>query len=167
MLYQCSLFSWTYLVFAVGAVLTSFIAFLMMAQRTRDFGLIKAAGCPNSLVAGYFMTELLTVTLAGCGLGVVFGFLMDFGVSNWVFSAYTLPNLWFGLGVFVVFFVFSLVFGFLPILKASKMTPAKALSPIEYDGLTIGSKLKPISRWGLTWRNASRSMYRRQKQASA
>ena len=47
------------LIFVVGAVLTSFIVFLMMAQRTRDFGLIKAAGCPNSLVAGYFMTCLL------------------------------------------------------------------------------------------------------------
>ncbi len=51
------------LIFAVGAVLTSFIAFLMMAQRTRDFGLIKAAGCPNSLVAGYFMTELINNNL--------------------------------------------------------------------------------------------------------
>src|SRR3989337_1689619 len=31
------------LIFAVGAVITSFIVFLMMAQRTRDFGLIKPA----------------------------------------------------------------------------------------------------------------------------
>jgi hypothetical protein len=38
------------LVFAVGVVLTSFIAFLMMSQRTRDFGLIKAAGCTNNLL---------------------------------------------------------------------------------------------------------------------
>jgi len=151
------------LVFAVGAVLSSFIAFLMMAQRTRDFGLINAAGCPNSLVAGYFITELLAVTLTGCGLGVAFGFLTDFGVSNWVFSAYKLPNLWFGPGVLVTFFVFSLVFGLWPMIKASKMTPAKALSPTEYNGLTIGSKLRPMSRWGLTWQIASRSMYRRQK----
>src|SRR5271157_5367902 len=63
------------LIFAVGAMLTSFIAFFMMAQRTRDFGLIKAAGCPNSLVAGYFMTELLATTVAGCGLGILAGFL--------------------------------------------------------------------------------------------
>lgn len=54
------------LVFLVGAALTSFVVLLMMAQRTRDFGLIKAAGCPNSLVGGYFMTELLTITFAGC-----------------------------------------------------------------------------------------------------
>ena len=98
------------LIFAVGAVLTSFIAFLMMAQRTRDFGLIKAAGCPNSLVAGYFMTELLTTTFAGCVFGVIFGFLMDYVAANIVFSAYKLPNLWFAPLVFVVFFVLVINF---------------------------------------------------------
>jgi len=109
------------LIFAVGAVLTSFIAFLMMAQRTRDFGLMKAAGCPNNLVAGYFMTELLTTTLAGCVLGIILGFLMDYVAANIVFSTYQLPNLWFAPLVFGVFFVLSLIFGALPLLKASRM----------------------------------------------
>src|SRR5512133_1242279 len=31
------------LIFVVGAILTSFIVLLIMTQRTRDFGLIKAA----------------------------------------------------------------------------------------------------------------------------
>ena len=70
------------LIFVVGAVLTSFIVFLMMVQRIRDFGLIKAAGCPNGLVFGYFMTELLIVTSVGCVLGIVFGFAADFVVSS-------------------------------------------------------------------------------------
>ena len=56
-----------------------------MAQRTRDFGLMKAAGCPNSLVGGYFMTELLMTSFMGCILGIVFGFLMDYVVANEVF----------------------------------------------------------------------------------
>jgi len=37
------------LVFIVGAILTSFVLFLMMTQRTHDLGLIKAAGCPGAL----------------------------------------------------------------------------------------------------------------------
>ena len=133
-----------------------------MAQRTRDFGLIKAAGCPNNLVAGYFMTELLTITVAGCALGVAFGFLMDYTAANLVLSGYTLPNLWFGAAVFAVFFVLALVFGLWPIVKASKMSPMKALSPVEYNGLSVVGKRKPISRGGLTWRIASRSLSRRQ-----
>ena len=150
------------LVFAIGAVLTSFISFLMMAQRTRDFGLIKAAGCPNSLVAGYFTNELLTTTLAGCTLGIVFGFLFDYVATNIVFSSYTLPNLWFGPAVFAAFFVLAAVFGLRPILKASKMSPAKALSPIDYNGLIVANKRKPMSRGGLTWRISLRSLSRRQ-----
>jgi len=149
------------LIFAVGAVLTSFIAFLMMAQRTRDFGLIKAAGCPNSLVAGYFMTELLTTILAGCVFGLILGVLLDYAAANIVFSAYRLPNFWFAPLVFGVFFVLSLIFGVLPLLKASKMSPVKALSPVDYS-LTPEKKHKSISRQGLTLRISLRSLYRRQ-----
>lgn len=150
------------LIFLVGAVLTSFIVFLMMAQRTRDFGLIKAAGCPNSLVGGYFMTELLTVTSIGCILGVVFGFLADFTAANLVFGAYSMGNWWFAPIVFAVFFVLALVFGLRPIIKASKMSAIEALSPINYYGLAMGSKHKALSHSALTWRIASRSLFRRQ-----
>ena len=69
--------------------------FLMMTQRTRDFGLIKAAGCPNSLVAGYFMTEIILVSAVGCAFGVVLGFLADFLVSIAIFSNYQFPSWWF------------------------------------------------------------------------
>jgi len=150
------------LIFAVGAVLTSFIVFLMMAQRTRDFGLIKAAGCPNNLVAGYFMTELLTVTAVGCVLGIVFGFLADLVSASLVFSAYTPPNFWFAILVFIVFFILALGFGVQPILKAARMPPIKALSPVNYYGLTSTTKHKAMSRSGLTWRLATRSLFRRQ-----
>jgi len=150
------------LIVAVGAVLVSFIAFLMMSQRTREFGLIKAAGCPNNLVLGYFTDELLMTTLAGCGLGVIFGFLMDYAAANIVFSGYLLPNFWFGAAVFVGFFVLTLAFGLWPILKASKVSPAKALSPIEYNGLASASKRKPIAKGRLIWRIAERSLSRRQ-----
>jgi ABC-type antimicrobial peptide transport system permease subunit len=151
------------LIFAVGAVLTSFIAFFMMAQRTRDFGLIKAAGCPNNLVAGYFMTELLTITVAGCCLGIIVGFLMDYGIANYVFSSYKLPNLWLGPIVFIVFFVLALIFGLWPILKASRMSPVKALSPVTYHGLTTTTtKHKPLSKSGITWSIVGRSLVRRQ-----
>ena len=150
------------LIFVVGAVLTAFVAFLMMAQRTRDFGLIKASGCPNNLVAGYFMTELLTTSLAGCVLGIALGFLMDYVISYVVFSSYQLPNFLFAPLVFVAFLVLSIVFGLQPIFKAAKMSPIKALSPVNYYGLTFGTKHKALSRSGLTWRIASRSLFRRQ-----
>ena len=108
------------------------------------------------------MTELLTTTFAGCILGIVLGFLMDYVAANIVFSAYQLPNLWFAPLVFVVFFVLSLIFGAQPILKASKMSPIKALSPVNYYGLTAKTNISRYQGHGITWRIASRSLFRRQ-----
>jgi ABC-type antimicrobial peptide transport system permease subunit len=152
------------LIFAVGAVITSFIVFLIMKQRTRDFGLIKAAGCPNGLVFGYFMTELLVVTFLGCVLGVVLGFVADFAVTNILhFQAYQkTPDLWLAPLVFAAFFALALIFGVKPMLDAAKLSPIKALSPVQYFGLSTGHKLKPLSRFGLTLKIASRSLFRRQ-----
>jgi ABC-type antimicrobial peptide transport system permease subunit len=149
------------LVFVVGAVLTSFIVLLMMAQRTRDFGLIKAVGCPNSLVGGYFMTELMLVTFVSCGLGLVFGFFADFVTANAVFGGYQFINWWFAPIVFVIFSLLALFFGLQPILKAAKLSAIEALSPVNYYGLMITGKHKALSHTALTWRIASRSMVRR------
>ena len=152
------------LIFAVGAVITSFIVFLTMKQRTRDFGLIKAAGCPNGLVFGYFMTELLMITFLGCVLGVILGFTVDFAVTN-ILQFQTQPSpldFWLAPIVFAVFFVLALIFGTKPMLDAAGVSPIKALSPVQYFGLTTGNKLKPLSRAGLTLNIASRSLFRRQ-----
>jgi len=151
------------LIFVMGAVLTSFIVFLMMTQRTKDFGLIKAAGCPNSLVFGYFMTELLIVTFTGCVIGVLVGFGVDFAVSRISgFSVYQNPaNIWFAPVVFAAFFVLALVFGTKPILNAARLSPIKALSSTHYFGLTMGNQLKPFSASRLTGKIAMRSLFRR------
>ena len=108
------------------------------------------------------MTELLIVTFVGCVLGIVFGFLADFAVATSFFLVMQLPNLWFAPLVFVAFFVLAFFFGLQPLLKASRMSAIKALSPANYYGLTVGNKHKALSRSALTWRIASRSLFRRQ-----
>ena len=150
------------LIFIIGAVLTSISVFLMMSQRTRDFALIKAAGCPNSLIGGYFMTELLIVTIIGTLLGIVLGFLADFTVAQLVFLRYTLPNLLYPILIFIVFFILAFFFGLRPILKAAKFSALEAFSPVNCYGLTGETKHKPLSKRALTWRIALRSLYRRQ-----
>ena len=151
------------LIFVVGAVLTSFMVFLMMTQRTKDFGLIKAAGCPNDLVFGYYMTELLVVTAASCALGVVVGLGADFASSSLSgFEAYRHPaNLLFVPVVFVVFFVLAIVFGAKPLLNAARLSPVDALSPVQYYGLTAKGRGKTFLKSMLTYKIATRSLYRR------
>lgn len=152
------------LVFIIGAVIISFITFMMMAQRTRDFGLIKAAGCPNSLVFGYFLTELLMVLFLGCVLGVALGFLTDYAVINMAaFHAFQkTPNFWYAPLVFAAFFIFGLIFGLKPLEAAARQSPATAISSIQYLGLSEGNKFKPLSKSRLTLKIASRSLFRRQ-----
>jgi ABC-type antimicrobial peptide transport system permease subunit len=152
------------LIFALGAIITSFIVILMMKQRTQDFGLIKAAGCLNSLVFGYFITELLIVTFAGCVLGVALGFAADFAVANvFRFQAYQKPpNLWFVPLVFGVFLVLAVFFGAKPLVSAAKLSPTKALSSVQYFGMESESKFKPLSMLGLTLKLSSRILFRRQ-----
>ena len=70
-------------------------------------------------------------------------------------------NLWFVPLVFVVFFLFSIIFGGKPLFDAAKMSPIKAISSVQYFGLGKGGKLKPLSKTGLTLRIASRSLFRR------
>lgn len=149
------------LIFSVGAILTSFIVLLMMTQRTRDFGLIKAAGCPNSLVGGYFMTELIITAALGCVFGTVVGFAADLAASYALFGGVSLANWWYIPLVFAAFFGLALFFGIQPILKAAKLSAAEALSPVQYYGLFVTRKYQALSRNALTWRITSRSMARR------
>jgi putative ABC transport system permease protein len=154
------------LVFVVGVVMVSFMVFLMMSQRVRDIGLMKAAGCPNDMVFGYFMNELLIVTLVGCLLGVVLGMIADFALAS-VFAGFgfQIPqkaaNPWLAILVFAVFFGLALIFGAKPIIDTTKIEPIKALSPAHYAGLSKEPGFTAMSRSGLTVRMALRSLFRR------
>jgi len=153
------------LIFVVGAVIMSFMVFVMMSQKVRDIGLMKATGCPNDLIFGYFMTQLLVVTLIGCFLGVILGILADFAstnlLSNFGFQITQKPiNFWLVLIVFALFFALALIFGAKPILDTTKVQPAKALSPSYYFGVSKESGFRVTSKSGLTAKIALRSLFR-------
>jgi len=155
-----------FLVFVVGAVVMSFMGFVMMSQRARDIGLMKAAGCPNDLIFGYFMTELLIVTFVGCFLGVILGTLADFA-STGLLNGFGLQisqkpiNFWLVFLVFALFFALALIFGAKPILDTTKVEPAKAISPMYNFGLSKEPGFKVISKFGFTFKMALRSLFRR------
>ncbi|MEM3627439.1 MAG: FtsX-like permease family protein [Candidatus Bathyarchaeia archaeon] len=153
------------LIFLIGAAIISFIVFVMMAQRVRDIGLMKASGCPNDLIFGYFMTELLIVTFAGCLLGVFLGMFADFASTSLFNMHLPIPqkpiNFWLILLVFVIFFVLAVFFGAKPILDAVKVEPSKAISPVFYFGLSEQPVFKIISKSCLTYKLALRNLFRR------
>ena len=155
-----------FLIFIVGVVIISFMVFVMMSQRMKDIGLMKAAGCPNNLVFGYFMTELLIVTFAGCFLGAIFGIAADIAsISLFQSTGFQIsqkpPNLWIALMVFVLFFILALASGTKPVLDAAKIEPAKAFSPTHHLGLAKEPGFRVVSKSGLTFRIAMRNLSRR------
>jgi len=154
------------LIVIAGAVIVSFMVFVMMSQRVRDIGLMKAIGCPNDLIFGYFMTELLIITFISCFLGVIFGILADYasiGLFNFLgFQISQKPvNFWLILFVFVLFFTLALLFGAKPILDTTKVKPAKAISPTYQFGLSKEPGFKIISKSSFRIKIALRSLFRR------
>jgi len=153
------------LILIAGGVMVSFMTSLMISRRIKDIGLMKAAGCPNDLVFGYFLTELLVVIFSGCFLGILLGLLADFASTS-VFGSLGLQapqvplDLWLILGVFALYFVIALVVGAKPVYSASRVEPAKAVSPTYYLGLGKGSSFKVLSKSSLALRVALRSLIR-------
>jgi len=154
------------LIAITGAVIASFMIFVMMSQRAKDIGLMRASGCPNDLIFGYFMTELLIITFTSCFLGVIFGILTNYasiGLFNFLgFQILQKPiNFWLVLLVFMLFFVLTIIFGVKPILDVTKIEPAKAISPTYHFGLSKESGFKVISKSSFTLKIALRSLFRR------
>ena len=153
------------LIVIAGGVIVSFMTSMMMSQRKRDIGLMKAVGCPNELVFGYFFTELLIVTFAGCLIGVSFGLLADFA-SAILFGGFGSQSsqfhidFWPSALVFGVFLVLSLIVGTKPIFEVSRMRPAEAISPSFCVGLSKESSSRVLSKSRLTSKLAVRSLVR-------
>jgi len=153
------------LVFVIGIVIISFMVHSMMVQRLKDIGLMKAAGCPNDLIFGYFMNELIILSVTACLIGIVLGLTADYMASN-VFSAGLQPLHWTidALPVVIVFFTFlavCLIFGMMPVFTATKVEPAMVLSPAFSYGLNFESDFKGIYRGGVVAKIAVRNLFRR------
>lgn len=153
------------LIFAIGSVIASFLVFVMMSQRIKEIGLMKAAGCPNNLIFGYFATELLIITFVSCLFGTVLGVIADFASVNLLksfgFAAFPEQiNFWLVLIVFAIYFFLTLVFGIKPILDTVKIEPANAISPTYYLGLVKEQGFKIASKGMLTWKIALRNLFR-------
>ncbi|MGD0160730.1 MAG: FtsX-like permease family protein [Candidatus Bathyarchaeia archaeon] len=154
------------LIIAAGIVMISFTAFIMMSQRIRDIGLMKAAGCPNDLLFGYFFTELLVVGFVGCLAGTILGVLMNMASTSLLNSLglqfpQQTTSFWTPFAVFIAFFALSLVLGGAPVLSAIRVEPARALSPANYLGLSKESGFKIMSKSGVSLKIAVRSLVRR------
>ncbi|MCF7812534.1 ABC transporter permease [Candidatus Gracilibacteria bacterium] len=99
------------------------VMFVIVAERTKEIGVLKAIGAQKKDILSQFLLESVILCLCGGLIGALLGqavvyFLRDYGAVYSVFAVV----LGFSFSVFVGIF-----FGFYPALQASKLDPVDAL----------------------------------------
>lgn len=110
----------------VGGIGVMNIMLVSVTERTKEIGLKKAIGAPNSKILTQFLTEAAVLTSLGGVLGVIVGIALAQVVSKMSQApvAISVP----AIIISVVFsMIIGIVFGLLPSVKAAKLKPIDAL----------------------------------------
>jgi putative ABC transport system permease protein len=132
---------------AVGAFLVANTLAMTLSERTREIGLLRAAGTTSRQVLGIFLRQGAVLALAGGAIGAVLGLavaglLIGFLQSTRAVLVTGVPFspggllLAMALGVLV-----TLAGAAIPALAASRVSPLDALRPSRQPGRTLRSRL--------------------------
>jgi len=129
------------LVASVGIITTLYTSIL---ERIREIGLLKALGFTNKLVLGIFLCEAIIIGIVGGGTGSLLGMALAYGMS-WIlgrgldirvqFEAENIFRVqitpifdpWSILSTWILCVVLSVISGFYPSWRASRLDPVEAL----------------------------------------
>ena len=113
-------------------------------ERVREIGLLKALGFTNRLVLAVFLCEATIIGIIGGGIGAVFGMALSYGMS-WILgrslnielssNGGNLLNIeivptfdvWNIVSTWILCIVLSMISGFYPSWRASRLNPVEAL----------------------------------------
>ncbi|WP_062131407.1 ABC transporter permease [Demequina aestuarii] len=124
----------------VGAYIIVNTFRIIVTQRTREFGLMRAIGVTGRQVRTMILLEALVVAILASTIGIVMGYLLALAAAGLVsvfagdiFGTLTLPLeavLWaYGLGTLV-----TLISALLPAITASRISPMEALRESATSG---------------------------------
>jgi len=134
----------------VGAFLVGNTLAMTVGERTRDFGLLRAAGTTSRQVLGLVLRQGLALGIAGGVLGVMLGIVLAAGMIAFLASTraalvegLVLPPLGlllaFALGLGV-----TLAGAIVPALRAARLSPVNALRPSTRSGLDLSDRLRTL-----------------------
>jgi len=97
-----------------------------VTERTREIGLRKAIGAKRSEINLQFLTEAVMVTFLGGIIGVLFGWLISLGVSQFggIATKMSLSSVLLAFGVSAAI---GIIFGYYPAKRAAALNPILAL----------------------------------------
>lgn len=106
-------------------VMTTLIA--IVSERTREIGLMKAIGADDRDIVRQFLSETLTIGLAGVGAGLVLGFLLAQLLGQAVFGSFISFRLIVLPVTLVPSIAAALLAAALPVRMAVRVVPAQVL----------------------------------------
>lgn len=116
------------LVASVGIITTLWTS---MMERIREIGILKAIGFSNQLILRLFLNEALIIGLVGGGLGMIFGVGLAYAMRRFFSAEFIQINPIFTLETFILTWLLcvmlSIISGFYPAWRASRMDPVVAL----------------------------------------
>jgi putative ABC transport system permease protein len=115
----------------VGGIGIMNIMLVTVTERTREIGLRKALGAKNRDIQVQFLVESSVLSMLGGILGIIFGYLLAFGIAALASNAGTkiVPavNLLIIIGTTLFSIGIGLFFGIYPASRAAKLDPVIAL----------------------------------------
>ena len=116
----------------VGVIIISTTFGILLAQRRRQIGLMRAVGASGGYVRRMVLGEAIVLGVLGSLFGIVLGIVLS------LIGAARTGALWFGLswpvgelvGEFLIGVLITILAAFLPAIRATRVAPLEALRPV-------------------------------------
>ncbi len=134
----------------VGAFLVGNTLAMTVGERTREFGLLRAAGTTSRQVLGLVLRQGAALGVVGSALGIVGGIalaavMIGFLASTRAALVVGLPLPIGGLALaFVLGLGVTLAGAVIPALRAARLSPVAALRPSRRSGQGLGDRLRTL-----------------------
>lgn len=110
----------------VGSIGIVNMMLVSVTERTREIGIRKALGAPNTWIMLQFLFEAILISMAGSVIGLILGVGLS-QLGGYIFETNVPFSLWPVLLSFTVAIVVGVVSGVFPAYKAMKLDPIEAL----------------------------------------
>lgn len=111
----------------VGGIGIMNIMLVTVSERTREIGIKKAIGAPDSDIITQFLVEAGILSALGGLIGVALGFALSAILGKMMYDLIVFPSAFVTIGALSFSVVIGIVFGLYPAAKAAQLQPVDAL----------------------------------------